>query len=110
MINTRRAVRVKLVYTHPNIAVLVQAHSLIEQAEIECVLRNEYASGAMGELAPINAWPEVWVVDDRDFDRASSIVEASQRAVEGRDWQCAQCANYSPATFDTCWQCGRERP
>ena len=99
----------KLVYTHPNIAVLVQARSLIEQAEIECVLRNEYASGALGELAPINAWPEVWVVNDREFERASSIVEASQRAVEGPDWRCAQCASDSPATFDTCWQCGSER-
>ncbi|MDG2046050.1 MAG: DUF2007 domain-containing protein [Halioglobus sp.] len=99
----------KLVYTHPNIAILVQAYSPIEQAEIECVLRNEYASGAMGELAPINAWPEVWVVYDTDFVRAVSIVETSHRAVEGQDWQCAQCTTYSPATFDTCWQCGGER-
>ena len=99
----------KLVYTHPNLAVLAQVLALIERADIACVVRNEYASGALGEIAPINAWPEVWVVNDRDFERASSIVAMSQRVVEGPDWQCTQCANYSPATFDTCWQCGSER-
>ena len=99
----------KLIYTHPNIAVLAQIHSLIERAGIECAVHNEYASGALGELAPINAWPEVWIINDRDFERSSLIIEESQQAIEAPDWQCSQCGNSSPATFDTCWQCGSER-
>jgi hypothetical protein len=31
----------KLVYTHSNLAMLVQVHSLIELAGIECVVRME---------------------------------------------------------------------
>jgi len=100
----------KLVYTHPNIIVVAQARSAIELAGIECMLRNEYASGAIGELAPIDAWPEVWVMNDRDFEQASSLIEESHAETQEADWECAQCANHSPATFDSCWHCGGERP
>lgn len=99
----------KLVYTHPNIAVVMQAHGVIEQAGIECVIRNEYASGAVGELAPINAWPEVWVVNDGDYARAASAVEALQQETSEPDWRCPRCDSANPATFDSCWHCGRNR-
>ncbi len=100
----------KLVYTHPNIAVVTQAQSLIEQAGIESVIRNEYASGASGELAPISAWPEVWVVNDGDHDRAVSLLEALKEESGEPDWRCRQCDNANPATFESCWRCGLERP
>ena len=61
----------KLVYTHPNSIVVGQARSAIELAGIACVVRNEYASGAIGELAPIDSWPELWVMNDRDCERAT---------------------------------------
>ncbi len=51
----------KLVYTHPNSIAVAQARSSIEFAGIDCILRNEYASGAIGELAPIDAWPALWL-------------------------------------------------
>ena len=89
---------------------VVQAQSLIEFAGIECVVRNEYASGAIGELAPIDAWPELWVINDRDFGRASTLIEESHAETQEADWECVQCANHSPATFDSCWHCGGERP
>ena len=100
----------KLVYTHPSIIAVVKAQSLVEFAGIKCVLRNEYATGAIGELAPIDAWPEVWVINDKDFERASSLIEESQKATQKADWECAQCGSLSPATFDSCWYCGHERP
>jgi len=100
----------KLVYTHPNIMVVVQARSAIEIAGIRSVLRNEYAAGAIGELAPIDAWPEIWVLDDGDYERATSLIAASQAAMQEPDWQCVQCNNHCPATFDSCWHCGTERP
>jgi hypothetical protein len=98
-----------LVYTHPNIIAVGQVRSAIELNDIKCVLRNEYASGAIGELAPIDAWPEVWVINDRDFERATSVIEASNVAIKEPDWQCVRCNNHSPATFESCWHCGCER-
>jgi len=100
----------KLVYTHPNSIVVAQARSSIEQAGIQCILRNEYASGAIGELAPIDAWPELWVTNDRDFDRAVLLLEKSRTATQEADWNCDQCGSASPATFEFCWHCAGERP
>ena len=83
-----------------------QVKAAVEQVGIECVLRNEYAGGAMGELAPIDAWVELWVVRDRDFDGAKAVVDKLQMSVDEPDWSCPACHKANPATFETCWSCG----
>lgn len=99
----------KLLYTNPNHIVVSQARSTAELAGIPCIIRNEYAAGAIGELAPIDAWPELWVVHDRDYERGKLVIERAQAEVQEADWQCEQCDRFSPATFDLCWNCGTER-
>lgn len=99
----------KLVYTHPNSILVGQAKGTIELAKIDCVLRNEYASGAIGLLAPIDAWSELWVVNDRDFERATLLLEESQAAIQEADWECRECGRSSPATFEFCWHCAGDR-
>lgn len=101
---------VKLVYTHPVNVMVAQARSALEQAGIRCVLRNEYAAGAMGELAPIDVWPELWLLRDRDYDRAQQILKPAGEEVQEADWHCGTCGSASPATFDMCWHCAGERP
>ena len=98
----------KLVYTHPSHVVVTQAQASLLQAGIECVIRNEYAAGAIGELAPIDAWPELWVIKDADFDRARSAVETLQADTVEADWNCPDCDTPNPCTFEFCWSCGRE--
>lgn len=99
----------KLVYTHPSSIVVAQARNTLERAGIESTLRNEYASGALGELAPIDTWPELWVIRDRDVERARIALENAHAAVEEADWHCGTCEANSPDTFDFCWRCGKER-
>lgn len=99
----------KLVYTHPDSILVAHMRSSIQLAGIECVLRNEFAAGAVGELAPIDAWVEVWVLRDRDFDRAKRVIENLQHDVQENDWECSQCGKSSPATFEICWHCGTDR-
>jgi hypothetical protein len=101
---------VKLVYTHPTNIMVAQARSALEHAGIRCVLRNEYAAGAMGELAPIDVWPELWLLRDRDYDRARLLLEHAEKEVQEADWHCSHCGSVSPATFDLCWHCAGERP
>jgi hypothetical protein len=98
-----------LVYTHPSSVVVAQARSSLELAGINCVLRNEYAAGAMGELAPIDVWPELWVVRDRDYERAALVLAQSRLEVEEADWHCRRCGRQSPATFEVCWHCAGDR-
>lgn len=99
----------KLVYTHPSGIVVAQARSALQLAGIDTVLRNEYAAGAMGELAPIDTWPELWVVNDRDYELAASLLEESRNQGEAHEWRCEKCGRSSPDTFEWCWHCGTER-
>ncbi len=99
----------KLVYTHPSSIVVAQARNALEVAGIACTLRNEYAAGAMGELAPINTWPELWVLRDRDYERATLTLERAREEPAEDDWHCNACDNKNPASFEICWQCARER-
>ena len=99
----------KLVYTHPSHVIVAQARSALDVAGIESVLRNEYAAGAMGELAPIDTWPELWVVHDRDYERARTLVEQSHADSAGREWHCANCGSSNPPSFEWCWHCGGDR-
>lgn len=99
----------KQVYSHPQLVMVSQMRNLLERAGIETQVRNEYASGAIGELAPIDAWPELWVVRDGDAERAGGIITELQTRQEQPDWQCDACGNLSPATFDFCWHCGEAR-
>ncbi len=99
----------KLVYTHQSLIMVAQAKSSLDQLSIRCVIHNEYASGAMGELAPIDIWPELFVLHDRDEERARialSYVSADSAAPE---WSCKACSSLNPATFDTCWHCAADQ-
>ena len=87
--------------------------SVLEAAGIACLVRNRYLGGAIGEL-PINeAWPEIWVVDDRDQAAAERLIEAARApAVEGGGdgWRCPGCGEAQEAQFSQCWRCGAEAP
>lgn len=98
------------VYSHPQLMMVSQMRSLLERAGIACQVRNEYAAGAVGELAPIDAWPELWVVRDTDAARAATLIEELQNRQEQPDWHCGRCDNSSPGSFEFCWQCGTPRP
>jgi len=99
----------KLVHTHPSHIVVAQARSALELGGIRCVIRNEYAAGAMGELAPIDVWPQLWILRDRDFERAALLLTQSSAEIEEADWHCGRCGSDSPATFDLCWRCAGDR-
>lgn len=99
----------KLVFTHPHLVAVEQVRSLLEREGIDCTLRNEYAAGATGELAPLDTWPELWLLRDGDYDRANRAIDAFQGGVDAPDWVCGKCGGTSPATFEFCWQCGAER-
>ena len=98
-----------LVYTHPSIVLVSQARQALEAAGIECFLRNEYAAGAIGELAPIDTWPELWIAKDHQYQHARSVIGASQAGQDESDWKCGSCGKSSPATFDWCWNCAAEK-
>ena len=85
--------------------------SLLEAEGIACNIRNELLIGGSGELPPNECWPEIWVLNDDDFQRATAIVDKARQnpRIDDEPWQCTHCHESSEAQFTACWQCGTIR-
>lgn len=98
----------KLVYTNEMSLIVGNARNLLENAGIEVVLRNEYAGGVVGEVSAFDAWPELWVVHDRDYDRACTLLDKALSNPNASDWLCQRCHEHNDAAFEICWNCNSE--
>jgi hypothetical protein len=98
----------KLAYTHENRFLVANAHNILEQHGITTVWKNEYASSAIGEVASLDTWPELWVVDDADYDQAVHIISTALSAKNAPEWVCSNCDEKNDAAFELCWNCQSE--
>jgi hypothetical protein len=84
--------------------------NLLESEGIPCQIRNEFLGGIAGEMPLQEIWPELWVVNDIDYDRAkqlldSAIVDESPHV----NWTCRNCGEENEGQFAACWNCGVEQ-
>lgn len=97
----------KKIYEAENPMQVWSARILVENAGIPCSLRNEFAGGASGLLAPLDAWPELWV-EDRHAERAKRLLAAAPASDSSTDeWACAHCGEVNADSFELCWKCHR---
>ena len=99
----------KMVYTHENRLLVSHAKNLLEDAGFPVLLKNEFSSGAMGEMSPFDIWLEVWVHNDEDYGRAFHLIEQALSSAAADDWRCVVCGENNDASFELCWQCQGER-
>lgn len=82
---------------------------LLDDHDIPNFMKNEFASGAIGEVSPFDAQPEVWLVDDEWAGKAQALIDSflseQKQAAEQSEWQCAACGEVNEASFAICWQC-----
>lgn len=97
-----------LVYTHENKILVENARNLLRENGIDSTLKNEYAAGAMGDLSPIQTWPELWVAD-ASYPKAKAIIHDLVNRPAGQAWHCPQCGEENDASFEVCWHCQKER-
>jgi hypothetical protein len=97
----------KLVYSNENNFIVNNVKNLIEVQGIKTFLKNEFAQGAVGEVSAFDVWPEIWIVDDADFERAQLIVKSSQ-GNDNVDWVCQSCSETNASSFELCWNCQHE--
>ncbi|MCJ8319815.1 MAG: DUF2007 domain-containing protein [Colwellia sp.] len=95
----------KMVYTNESQFLVKNVKNLIEAQEIKTFIKNEFAQGAVGEISAFDAWPEVWVINDSDFEGAVAIVESSQSRLQSADWICKSCSEKNDPSFEVCWNC-----
>ena len=65
------------VYTTQDLAMLSHLKNSLAAQGIECVLRGQHLLGGVGELPPIECWPELWVLDDKQVAAAKSHIDSS---------------------------------
>lgn len=91
-------------------ATLPDAHlvcGLLGQAGIEARVFNENLQGGLGEIPFMHAWPEVWVMDERDVERAREVIRLIERPAGCTGTvACPRCHEDNPANFQICWSCG----
>ena len=96
------------VFTHENRLIVYNMKNLLEEQGIECLIKNEFAGGGVGDLAPFETWPELWV-HKKDFNKAEKICLAvSQDSQE--TWLCHHCGESNDDSFQICWNCSEARP
>ena len=85
---------------------------VIEQAGIRCVIRNQHLLGGIGDLPPIEAWPEIWVVRDEDVAAARELIAALAPREDTRaaSWTCPACGERLEGQFTECWKCAAAPP
>ena len=95
------------VYTAQTITMAGNVQNVLEANGIPCVLRHEFLSAGQGELPPIECWPEIWVVNDCDAERAKRLIaEATETSGPlGEPWRCRRCGEEIDALFAQCWNC-----
>jgi len=81
--------------------------ALLSQSGISVEYRNQYMSGGMGELPPMDVTPELWV-EAAAYPRAEDIMQraTSDDAEASSEWLCPKCGEDIEAQFAQCWQCG----
>ena len=88
---------------------LPEAHlvrGLLNASGIAARIFNEFAPGGLGDLPAASVFPEVWVENDRDFERARCVIERYERECPTTGhWTCSGCGEANPAGFEICWRC-----
>lgn len=87
--------------------------SELEALSIPYMVKNEFASGAVGELPWQDSQPELWLLDESwltKVNRIIAMVENNSMEAQGQAWQCGQCHEENGGAFAVCWNCASEPP
>ncbi len=74
---------------------------------IKAHIFNANAVGAVGELAAMQMWPEVWVESDADMETALELLRQMHSVQSNGTKTCPQCGEENPENFLSCWNCNQ---
>ena len=76
---------------------------------IPAFLKNEHFASIMGEVPFQEVWPELWVENDLDYDRALQLIDDARTAGESPPppWKCKACGEENEGQFSACWNCSK---
>jgi len=102
----------KEVFCHHDPTVVGLKKSILEEAGIDCFIRNEHTSatfgaGALGFVQSPVFDPALCIVDDSLYDEAMALLKSAGEPplADRADWRCPKCGETVPGNFATCWNC-----
>ncbi len=99
----------KTVYSASNIALVSIFQNILEGFDIKCWIKNEFLFAGIGEIPPIECWPQL-CVEDENFLEAKRIVDEALSEKQMTGWKCKSCGEDIEGQFTECWNCGQSRP
>ena len=81
--------------------------NLLVSEGIPAFLKNEHFGTVMGEVPFQEVWPELWVENDLDYDRAQQLINSTKSLDESPSspWKCSRCGEENEGQFSACWNC-----
>ena len=101
----------KKVTSADSVVMITHYKNILESEGIAAFIKNEHFGSIIGEIPFQEVWPELWVENDLDYDRARQLIDAATIIDEspGTAWRCKSCGEENEAQFGACWSCGTER-
>lgn len=98
----------KKVASSQSLVTISHYRNLLGSEGIPSFIRNEYLGAIAGEMPFEEVWPELWVRNDLDYDRARQLIDGTTLASESPafPWRCRSCGTENEGQFAACWNCG----
>jgi hypothetical protein len=98
----------KKVTSSQSLVMISHYRNLLGSEGIPSFIRNEYLGSIIGEMPFEEVWPELWVRNDLDYDRALQLIDSVTLASESPSspWRCFRCGTENEGQFAACWNCG----
>lgn len=102
----------KQVFVSQNLIEVEMRKEQLEQAGIQCMIKNQRSSGLAGEIPFVEIFPELWVLQEQDYDQARQLLEEETELLPVNQdlWTCSECSEPHESQFGVCWKCGQEKP
>jgi hypothetical protein len=99
----------KKVTTADSLLTISHYKNLLVSEGIPAFIRNEHLGSIIGEMPFQEVWPQLWVENDLDYDRALQLIDAANVIDESPQtpWLCKSCKAENEGQFAACWQCGK---
>jgi len=100
--------RVKRLYAAADLIEAQLLKDLLREAGIVTDIFNQNARSGTGEIPFTHAYPELWLKNDYDHQRARQIIDDYENTeIPSGVIFCRSCQEENPRNFASCWQCGR---
>jgi rubrerythrin len=99
------------VFTNESLVLVSHVRNILQQAGIATLVKNERLAGALGEIPYLETWPELWVVEQQQAERARALVAAAMSdGPASSSWVCESCGETHEGQFAACWRCQTAAP